>query len=310
MKLSGSDYKKLVKSLSQAYPTKSDLAMMVRFYLDEDLNVITGGQTTKEIIFNLIKWGEAHEKMQELLNAVSLDRSNAVILQEIVRELLEKYFLAQQFQLEKDVQNQLYCVVTGGLKASSLALKLAEAIGYNVVKRRHILLNGGAEGIDKAAIEGANRYQQEATIFESKIIAYRPKTLAQTYNHLVTEVQIIGETKAERRDAIARNADCVILLGGSKGTMDCYHRALNYKKPIIPVGCSGGAAFDIWHELKSDHGKSYPYNTYLSNTDIDSLNPSPDAVIVEALASVVVKLAEKLCMQFKSTLGYSINQGD
>jgi len=94
MKLSGSDCEKLLKCMVEAYPNKSDLEQMVRFYLEESLDAIAKGQTTKEIIYSLINdWAEPQGKLQDLLNAVSQDRPHKTELQETVNELLQKYFL-------------------------------------------------------------------------------------------------------------------------------------------------------------------------------------------------------------------------
>ncbi len=58
----------------------------------------------------------------------------------------------------KDNAKPHHIVVTGGAEASSLVKELARAIGYEVVKQGHILLNGGAKGVDQAAVHGADDY--------------------------------------------------------------------------------------------------------------------------------------------------------
>ena len=91
MSLSGEDFKKLQDAILQAYPNKSDLEQMVRFYLDENLDAIARGQTTTEIIYSLINdWVEPQGKLQDLLIAVLKDRPNKLDLQETLDKLLEK----------------------------------------------------------------------------------------------------------------------------------------------------------------------------------------------------------------------------
>jgi len=93
MKLSGADCEKLVKSMLQVYPNKSDLEQMVRFKLDQSLDAIARGKTTTEIIYSLINdWAEPQGKLQDLLNAVLKDRPDNNELQKTVKELLEIYF--------------------------------------------------------------------------------------------------------------------------------------------------------------------------------------------------------------------------
>ncbi|QKQ77502.1 signal peptidase I [Nostoc sp. TCL240-02] len=90
MKLSGDDCQKLVKAMLQAYPSKSDLEQIVRFELSESLDEIAAGQTTREIIFNLITWAEARGKLKILLEAICQDRPENFELQKTAEELLKK----------------------------------------------------------------------------------------------------------------------------------------------------------------------------------------------------------------------------
>ncbi len=57
MNLSGAELKKLVNAIVSAYPTKEDLAMMVQFELEENLEEVAGGNNLKQLVFNLVtKW--------------------------------------------------------------------------------------------------------------------------------------------------------------------------------------------------------------------------------------------------------------
>lgn len=70
MKLSGADIKKLVNAIVSAYPTKEDLAMMVEFELEENLNAIAGGNNLNQLVFNLItKWAIPRGKIYRLILA-------------------------------------------------------------------------------------------------------------------------------------------------------------------------------------------------------------------------------------------------
>ncbi|WP_158224829.1 effector-associated domain EAD1-containing protein [Brunnivagina elsteri] len=50
MKLPGSELKKLVNAIISAYPTKNDLAMMVEFELEENLDAIADGGNLNDIV--------------------------------------------------------------------------------------------------------------------------------------------------------------------------------------------------------------------------------------------------------------------
>lgn len=70
MKLSGAEIKKLVNAIVSAYPTKDDLAMMVRIELEENLNAIAGGNNLNQLVFSLITdWAIPRGKIYRLILA-------------------------------------------------------------------------------------------------------------------------------------------------------------------------------------------------------------------------------------------------
>ena len=92
MKLSGVEYQKLVKSIVKAYPTKDDLAQIVMYSLEENIDAIVNSETTTQsIVFNLINWAETRGKLKNLLEIISQERPDNVELQNTIKNLLEKY---------------------------------------------------------------------------------------------------------------------------------------------------------------------------------------------------------------------------
>ncbi|MCF2144899.1 serine protease [Desmonostoc muscorum LEGE 12446] len=70
MKLSGAELKRLVKAIVSAYPTKNDLAMMVEFELEENLDAIAGGENVTDIVFKLLtRWAIPRGKTYRLILA-------------------------------------------------------------------------------------------------------------------------------------------------------------------------------------------------------------------------------------------------
>ena len=58
-KLSGQEIQELRDAIVSAFPDKGSLEMMVSIQLDENLDEIAGGNTLKEVVFNLIfKWAK------------------------------------------------------------------------------------------------------------------------------------------------------------------------------------------------------------------------------------------------------------
>lgn len=67
LRLSGAQVGELQASLLDAYPNESVLRQMVRIQLDQRLDVLAGGGSLSEIVFNLIAWAEAHDRVLELV---------------------------------------------------------------------------------------------------------------------------------------------------------------------------------------------------------------------------------------------------
>jgi toxoflavin biosynthesis protein ToxD len=57
--LTGTMFAQLQKALLEAFPSKADLAYMLRVYMDLNLDAVAGGNNQSEIVFNLIQKAEA-----------------------------------------------------------------------------------------------------------------------------------------------------------------------------------------------------------------------------------------------------------
>ncbi len=142
MSLSGEDFKKLQEAMLQAYPNKGDLEQMVRFYLDNNLDAIAGGNTIQEIIFKLIQRAEARGKLKDLLNAILKDRPDNLQLKTTVKELLKKYFVETLDDLRRED-----------------SYKRPD----NLLKKSYILtLNGNIEDIDKTKLEAITEFLRQS----------------------------------------------------------------------------------------------------------------------------------------------------
>lgn len=95
MKLSGAEIKKLVNAIVSAYPTKEDLAMMVEFELEENLEAIAGGGNLTQLVFNLItKWAIPRGKIYRLILAAYQTTPDNEELKEFYQTVvLKKRFL-------------------------------------------------------------------------------------------------------------------------------------------------------------------------------------------------------------------------
>lgn len=59
---------------------------------------------------------------------------------------------------------------------------------------------------------------------------------------------VLAETPSERRHQLVQRADIVITLGGGLGTRELIEIALESGCPVLPVGVSGGASHEVWHD--------------------------------------------------------------
>ncbi len=67
MKLTGQRVQQICDALSDAYPTRDALRMLVRLELDENLEEIAGGENQSVVVFNLVTWAERSGRIDELI---------------------------------------------------------------------------------------------------------------------------------------------------------------------------------------------------------------------------------------------------
>lgn len=188
----------------------------------------------------------------------------------------------------------LTIAVTGGRDASAYTMNLAKEIGRELISRGHTLINGGGKGVDQATVAGAELYlEQIGASPEGRMIALRPGESPIAHSSGYTEVHRRGKTYAERRDAVVVAADVIVILAGGKNTLDLAKRARNYRKPLLPIGCTGGTALEVWRELVADDGTIYVTRGMLPDEAIRALNPTsnPDA---EEFAKSIMDLVDSL----------------
>ncbi|AFY56938.1 leucine-rich repeat (LRR) protein [Rivularia sp. PCC 7116] len=83
----GQKLKELRDAIINAYPNKSNLKMMVRYELDENLDSITTGENMGVVVFELIAWAESLGKLQQLVKAACESNPGNSKLQRIKEEM-------------------------------------------------------------------------------------------------------------------------------------------------------------------------------------------------------------------------------
>lgn len=87
MPLRGEQSKRLHRALMSAFPRRTDLAQMVRFRLDENLETIAAGGSLSDLTFGLITWAEAAGRTQELVAGALAEQPRNPDMQSFAAEL-------------------------------------------------------------------------------------------------------------------------------------------------------------------------------------------------------------------------------
>jgi len=86
MPLSGERFSQIQEALLDAFRSASDLAIMVRIELNENLNTITHGSNLKEMIFSLVEWADANGRLEQLISGAHEYNSGNQKLQLLIEQ--------------------------------------------------------------------------------------------------------------------------------------------------------------------------------------------------------------------------------
>lgn len=86
MKLAQTQRKQLHQALLDAFINESELAQMISFELDENLEAIAGKGSLSSIIFNLIRWAEAQGRTEELVKGALAQNPRNSSLQKFAQQ--------------------------------------------------------------------------------------------------------------------------------------------------------------------------------------------------------------------------------
>ncbi len=93
LKLKGDQRQQLLQAIISAYPSETDLEMMVSFKLDENLHAIAGGGNRTQVTFNLIKWAEARGKLGRLILAAYETNPGNQELRDFYQSTIQQKFI-------------------------------------------------------------------------------------------------------------------------------------------------------------------------------------------------------------------------
>ncbi|MDP8253837.1 MAG: TIGR00725 family protein [Candidatus Kaelpia aquatica] len=129
--------------------------------------------------------------------------------------------------VDSDIKNRQRIAVIGGSKATAEILEMAKECGRLIAKNNAILVTGGLGGVMEAASMGA----KEAGGLTVGVLPGRDKDRANKY----IDFAILTGLGEIRNALVIMNADSVIAIDGSYGTLNEISHALISKKPLFAV---------------------------------------------------------------------------
>ena len=120
-------------------------------------------------------------------------------------------------------------------------LKVALALGKELIDHDHIIYNGGMGGIMQASAKGA---RQSSNYKDNSVIAILRVSDASLGNNY-SSVKIATDMGTARNRLIIINSDAIIALGGGAGTLNEITLAWEFGKPIAAFKNYGGWAAQV-----------------------------------------------------------------
>lgn len=190
-------------------------------------------------------------------------------------------------------RRQLNLVVTGGRRISPEVCDMAYAIGRAVVEKGHIIMTGGASGSDECAARGALEYLRKVGRDpRQQIISFRPKE-SPSPHFAYGQVLVAGRRHFQRREKLVQAGDIIVLIAGEEGTEHIFDCAIQQRKPVLPVGQTGGMAEEKWKAIQV--ALDHYYSGKISPLEFQRLYSGEDDP--QTIARLIVKLAERLAFR-------------
>lgn len=125
---------------------------------------------------------------------------------------------------------------TGDTQLSSVALEVAEKVGWGIAQRGGVLVCGGRGGVMRAACKGAKGAN-------GVTVGLLPESKDEA-NEFVDVPLVTGLGKC-RNFLVVSAADVVVAIGGRWGTLSEISFAMIFQKPVILVEGTGGCVDEL-----------------------------------------------------------------
>jgi len=150
---------------------------------------------------------------------------------------------SQQAVIKPDMEPHLWALVAGSGVARAFSPELeglARSLGEGLMARQCGLVTGGWPGVDEWVARG---FAESASKFQVALEDALVQVIVKDKEPAFAAGQLVFVEKGDEEwDEPIRRADVVVLLGGVGGTRKTGKRALELKRPVLPVADSGGDA--------------------------------------------------------------------
>jgi predicted Rossmann-fold nucleotide-binding protein len=133
--------------------------------------------------------------------------------------------------------------------------RIAEYVGAEVMRRGHRLVTGGCSGgLSQYCVESAKRWLEDhgqSAEQELRIISIVPEQMPPTMS-MGRVLLSKGWSRDQRRAYMASLEDALITVAGVRGTLREGQCAFCMGTPVVPIYGTGGAADDLWQQIRTE----------------------------------------------------------
>jgi len=158
IELTNEQRQQLIEAMRSAFPSVTDLEILVDFRLDANLSALSAYTNYTEVAFNLITWAEEHKRLSELLTVAVKQNSTNRKLRDFCKQVLGASFITDdssspQSPAEIDLTGSQRQHLVKALKSTFSSLEELEIIVYTDLNENLNQIIGRSDSYDQAAFK-------------------------------------------------------------------------------------------------------------------------------------------------------------
>lgn len=200
----------------------------------------------------------------------------------VVRTKPAQVFVSGSFRSPEDkapTGKEDYPVGTPKEDLGRFAKQLGEALGVADIPGVVAAGDVGAS-VGHAFLNALEEYDSSRFVFVRRT---QPGKLLDPPPERLGQVHFVGEEPSDVRGVAFDRVRAVVVLGGGPGTLEEARRAVENGMRVIPVAATGGAARDLWGEMRRDSASS------ILSRDFESLAADDTGEAIEASVRLILQ---------------------